>query len=99
VRQGQHVFNEVAGQYLNRVEFAPDGYAQLIQLPGYGDAEVVADPRRGFGQPTFKRGDAKGEDALGMFGAGVSLADVAAEYGVPESQLEDALPVASRHVA
>jgi len=60
---------------------------------------VVADPRRGFGQPTFKRGGAKVEDALGMFWAGESLADVAAEYGVPESELEDALRVSSRRAA
>ena len=99
VRHGQHVFNEVIDQYLHRVDFASDGYAQVIQLPGYGVAEVVADPRRGFGQPTFKRGGAKVEDALGMFWAGESLADVAAEYGVPESELEDALRVASRRAA
>jgi uncharacterized protein (DUF433 family) len=99
VRHGQHVFNEVIDQYLHRVDFASDAYAQVIQLPGYGAAEVVADPRRGFGQPTFKRGGAKVEDALGMFWAGESLADVAAEYGVPESELEDALRVASRRAA
>ena len=99
VRHGQHVFNEVVDHYLQRVEFAPDRYAQVIMLPGYGQAEVVADPRRGFGQPTFKRGGARVEDALGMFWAGESLAQVSLEYGVPESELEDALRVASRHAA
>jgi uncharacterized protein (DUF433 family) len=98
-RTGQHVFNEVVAKYLRRIEFASDGYAQVIDLPGYTEAEVVVDPRRGFGQPTFRRGGAKVEDALGMFLAGESLATVAAEYGVPESQLEDALRVATRQAA
>ena len=99
VRNGQRVFNEVVEQYLRRVEFAGDGYALVVPLPGYVSAQVVADPRRGFGHPRFKRGGAKVEDVLGMFMAGESLLDVAAEYRVPLSELEDALRVASRHAA
>lgn len=99
VRNGQHVFTEVVQQYLKRIEFAPDGYAQLIKLPGYRVAEIVADPRKGFGQPTFRRGGSKLEDVLGMFWAGETLATVSAEYGVPEAHLEDALRNASRHAA
>jgi uncharacterized protein (DUF433 family) len=86
--------------HLQRVEFASDGYAQVIPLPGFGHADVVADPRRGFGQPTFERGGAKVEDVIGLFLAGETLTDVSEEYGVPMSELEDALGVAAaRHVA
>ncbi|HEY5876041.1 MAG TPA: hypothetical protein VIT64_12110 [Ilumatobacteraceae bacterium] len=99
VRNGQHVYNEVVDRYLRRVEFADDGYAQLIRLPGYQSATVVVDPARGFGQPIFGIGGARVEDALSMVWAGESLADVAIEYGVPEAQLEDALRVATRHAA
>lgn len=99
VRHGQLVFNEVVDQYLRRIEFADDGYAWLIRLPGYQAATVVVDPTRGFGQPIFGRGGARVEDALGMFWAGETLADVAIEYGVPESQLVDALRVATRYAA
>lgn len=99
VRNGQRVFNEVVDRYLQRVEFADDGYATLIRLPAYEMAEVVVDPTRGFGQPIFSTGGAKVEDALGMFRAGESLADVAAEYGVPADQLEDALRVTARAAA
>lgn len=95
VRHGQHVFTEVVQQYLQRIEFAQDGYAQVIELPQYRVANIVADPRRGFGQPTFVQGGARVEDVLGMFLAGESLATVSVEYGVPEDQLEDALRVAS----
>ena len=96
VRHGQYVFNEVVDQYLKRIEFAEDDDAELIRLPGYREATVVVDPRRGFGQPIFGDGGARVEDALGMFWAGESLADVAVEYGVPEPQLEGALRVATR---
>ena len=99
VRNGQHVFNEVVDQYLRRVEFGSDGYARLIRLPGYQAAEVLVDPARGFGQPIFGSGGARVEDALSLFWAGESLADVSVEYGVPEAQLEDALRVATRYAA
>jgi uncharacterized protein (DUF433 family) len=96
VRKGQYVFTEIIQQYLRRIDFASDGYAGLIRLPSYEHAQVVASPRRGFGQPVFERGGARVEDALALFWAGESLATVAEEYGVPEVQLEDALRVASR---
>lgn len=95
VRNSQRVFNEIVDDYLHRIEFAPDGYAQAIRLPRYGTAEVVADPRRGFGQPTFIRGGARVEDVLALFQAGESLETVSAEFGVPVDQLEDTLRVAS----
>lgn len=53
VRDGQHVFREVVQDYLRCVTFSEDGHARLIRLPAYGDANVVADPRRAFGQPIF----------------------------------------------
>jgi uncharacterized protein (DUF433 family) len=99
VRKGQYVFTEVVQQYLRRIEFASDGYARLIRLPGYDRAQVVVSSSRGFGQPVFERGGARVEDALSLFWAGESLATVAVEYGVPEDQLEDALRVASRSAA
>lgn len=99
VRNGQHVFNDVIDDYLLRVEFAGDGYAELIHLPQYRTAKVVADPRRGFGQPIFARGGAKVEDVLGTFQAGESLNALAEEYGVALAELEDVLRVASRSAA
>jgi uncharacterized protein (DUF433 family) len=96
VRKGQYVFTEVIASYLQRVDFADDGYANLIHLPQYDVADVVADPRRGFGQPIFSHGGARVEDVLGAFQAGESLESVAAEYGVAMTELEDALRVASR---
>lgn len=43
VRSDQRVFNEVVESYLRRLEFADDGYVQLIRLPAYEGADVVAE--------------------------------------------------------
>lgn len=39
VRYRQLLFNEVVDRYLQRVEFADNGYARLIRLPGYQGAQ------------------------------------------------------------
>lgn len=99
VRNGQRVFNEVVESYLRRVEYGPDGYPQVIELPAYEVAQVVVDPSRGFGQPIFRRGGARLEDALSLFRAGESLETVADEYGIPLDQLEDVVRIATRRAA
>jgi uncharacterized protein (DUF433 family) len=99
VRNGQRVFNEVIEAYLHRVEYGPDGYPQLIQLPAYEVAQVVVDPSRGFGQPIFRRGGVRLEDALALFRAGESLDTVADEFGIPLDQLEDVVRIATRPAA
>lgn len=99
VRNGQRVFSDVVEAYLRRIEFGKDGYARLIHLPAYQVADVVVDPTRGFGQPIFARGGARLEDAIAMFRAGESLDTVAEEYGVPRSDIEDAVRIATRIAA
>lgn len=99
VRSGQRVLNQVVYDHLQRITFGPDGYAQVIPLPGYTQAELVVDTRRGFGQPVFMRGGARLEDVLALFYAGESLSVAAEEFGVPIDQIEDALRIAARHAA
>jgi uncharacterized protein (DUF433 family) len=99
VRNDQRVFADVVDAYLHRVEFAADGYARLIRLPGYRWSSVVADPSRSFGQPVFEHGGARVEDVLARFQAGEPLDVVSAEFGVPPEDLEDALRVATRQAA
>lgn len=99
IRSGQRVFADVIADYLQRIEYAPDGYAQVLHLPGYRRRQVVVDPRRSFGQPIFTSGGAKVEDVLDRFQAGESLPDVAEDFGVPLDELEDAVRVASRRAA
>lgn len=98
VRHGQRVFTPVVENWLSQVSYA-DGYAQVLPLPGYAEAQVVVDASQGFGQPIFRRGGARVKDALAMFDAGERLEVVADEFGVPETELEEALRVALRRVA
>jgi uncharacterized protein (DUF433 family) len=99
VRKRQYVFTGVVEQYLRLVTYGKDGYPELIRLPVYHHAEVVADPRRSFGQPIFARGGARVSDAVDRFLAGDSMHVVAVEFGVPLEELEDVIRAASRRAA
>jgi uncharacterized protein (DUF433 family) len=99
VRNQQWVFSDAVEQYLRLIDYADDGYARLVHLPGYRHAEVVADPERSFGQPIFSRGGAKVADVLERFWAGDDLDTLVEEFGVPRAELEDVVRVASRRAA
>jgi uncharacterized protein (DUF433 family) len=99
VRNNQRVFTDVVDHYLRRIEYAADGYAALVHPPVYARADVVCDPQRSFGRPIFVRGGARVDDMLDRFHAGESLADLSDDLGVPVSDIEDALRVASRWAA
>ena len=91
VRHNQRVFAEVVEGYLKRITWGSDGYAVAVPLPGFEQANVVADVRRGFGQPTFQHGGARLEDVVGLFDAGESIATVATEFGLTGLEVEDAI--------
>lgn len=99
VRNNQRVFAEVVARYLQRVEYAPDGYAQVIHLPQYRVAEVTVDPDHAFGRPRFVRGGAELDDVMDLFLAGESVDTVAAEFGLSRADVEDALRVNTRTAA
>ena len=99
VRNGQRVFADVINEYLQRIQYAEDGYPELIRVPAYADAQVVVDPHRAFGSPIFERGGARVDDVLERFWAGDSIDELAEEFGVPVDQLEDVLRAASRRAA
>lgn len=99
VRNGQRVFTEVVDQYLSRVDFASDGYAQLIRLPQYRVAEVTVDPNHAFGRPRLARGGAEVDDVMDLFLAGEPVDSVAAEFGLSRAEVEDVLRAAARPAA
>jgi hypothetical protein len=70
VRNNQRVFSEVVELYLRRIEFAADGYAQLIRLPQYRVSEVTVDPDHEFGRPQFTHGGSAVDDVIDLFRAG-----------------------------
>lgn len=98
-RNNQYVFNEVIDSYLRRIEYGSDDYATKVSLPAYAATRVVVDPQRGFGHPIFAKSGARVEDAISLFRAGESLETVAAEFGVPIEDVEEALRVETRAAA
>ncbi|MDH2425296.1 DUF433 domain-containing protein [Sphaerisporangium sp. TRM90804] len=99
VRNNQRVFSEIVADYLRRVDFAPDGYAQVITLPQYRAATVTVDAAHAFGRPRFADGGAKLEDVIDLFQAGEPVDVVAGEFGLSREAVEDVLRVATRTAA
>lgn len=99
VRNGQGVFAEVIADYLDRIDYATDGFAERIRIPPFENGEIVADPKRSAGAPIFARGGARVADALSLLDAGESPRTVSEEYGMPEEHLWDFLRVTSSWAA
>ena len=94
-RSGQYVFKEIVEHYLRQISFGDGKYADLIRLPQYQHANVVLDPKRGYGQPVFGNSGIRVADAIGPLRAGESFDSVAEDYGVPVSELRDALDLSA----
>lgn len=92
-RSNQYVFNEVVEAYLHRITFS-DGFARLIRLQSYGDADVVLDPARGYGRPIFDRAGVTVDNVFGAIRAGDSIEDTAEDYGLEPGQLRNAWSLA-----
>lgn len=99
VRNNQRVFTEVVDLYLRRIEFATDGYAQLIRLPQYRVADVTVDPDHQFGRPRFTHGGSAVDNVIDLFRAGEPVDAVAEEFGLSRDEVEDAIRVATRAAA
>ena len=99
VRNNQRVFTEVVELYLQRIEFAADGYAQLIRLPQYRVSEVTIDPDHEFGRPRFVHGGSAVDNVIDLFRAGEPVDAVAEEFGLSRDEVEDAIRVATRAAA
>jgi uncharacterized protein (DUF433 family) len=85
----QKVFAPVVEEYLERISYAGDGWAERVTSPATDRPLVVADPHRAFGQPIFVTGAAPVESVLGRWKAGESIAHVAEDFGVPAADVED----------
>jgi uncharacterized protein (DUF433 family) len=99
VRTGQEHLTEVIREYLQRISYGGDGWAERIQLPAYLVAGVIVDTERAFGQPLVVHGGARVEDLVDRFRAGDGVADISADFGVPQGEVEDVIRVATRLAA
>jgi uncharacterized protein (DUF433 family) len=92
VRTQQRQFTKIVHGYLKRIDFGGDGWADSIRLSTYSAAEVIVDPRVGFGLPVLADGGARVEDLVDRFRAGDSVHELADDFGVPSEQVEDVVP-------
>ena len=90
----QKVFAEVVRDYLTRIEYGADDWAERLFSPATKRRTVVVDPARSFGQPIFVHGAVRVEDVIDRWKAGESIAEVAEDFGVPSEDIEDYLRVA-----
>ncbi len=99
VRTQQRQFTKVVQGYLKRIEFGSDEWADSIRLSTYSAAEVIVDPRIGFGLPVLASGGARVEDLVDRFRAGDSVSELADDFGVPTGEVEDVIRVATKAAA
>lgn len=94
VLSGQRVFSDVIRDYLQRITYGHDDWAERVVLPITPRHVVEVDPRRAFGQPVFVRGGARMKDVLDRFRAGEPLASVARDFDLEPNDLEDVIRAA-----
>jgi len=99
VRTQQRQFSRVVNDYLRRIHYGGDGWADSVRLPTYGNAKVVVDPRVAFGLPIVAHGGARVEDLVDRFQAGDSVAEIATDFSVPPDEVEDVIRLATRTAA
>jgi uncharacterized protein (DUF433 family) len=99
VRTQQRQFSGVVKDYLKRIHYGGDGWADSVRLPTYAHAEVIVDPQVAFGMPLLVHGGARVEDLVDRFQAGDSVSEIAADFSVPPDQVEDVIRVATRAAA
>ncbi|MFD6950338.1 MULTISPECIES: DUF433 domain-containing protein [unclassified Nocardiopsis] len=87
LRNGQGVFREVVKDYLVRVSYE-DGWAKVIHLPTWKNADIFVDPRINGGKPTVARRGIRVSDIIDRSTAGESSEDLAYDYELEISEVE-----------
>lgn len=95
---GQTVFAPVVRDHL-QVVYDDDGWVERIRVPIYERADVFADVEHGSGQPYFSPSGIPVDDVLGRFHGGDSVDLLAEDYGIPETQIAEAVELAQRLAA
>ena len=73
---------------LEHIEFDTDGIPGRVRIAKYAGADVIIDPRFGFGQPILDEQGVRVQDVAELFLAGDSIAVVSEELGVAEPVVE-----------
>lgn len=90
VRDKQGAFVEVLSDYLRYIKWDEGGRAQLLKLRKYpDDAEVVIDPRFGWGAPVLAKQKVPVDALYSLWRTGESMDVVAEEFGMSRNLVED----------
>ena len=102
---GQHAFKPILDPFLKRVERNPKGMAERLfpftrkehlQSPENAPRYVVIDPAVAFGMPVLKDSRISTAFLLSRNRGGASIAKLAADYGRPEAEIEEALKLETK---
>jgi uncharacterized protein (DUF433 family) len=88
VRSGQQVFRPVVREYLTRVTYE-SGWTRRIQLPQYGQIDVIVDPWLNGGQPTVAGRGIRVADIMNRLRAQEPAKDVAQDYELTLREVEE----------
>lgn len=98
-KEGQLAMREVFDEHIKQVEYGHDGRACCLYL----DADrrfIVIDPAVAFGRPVIKGTRVSLEIIAARFQGGEEPADIAADYEIPEAQVNQAIrTLISSHAA
>jgi uncharacterized protein (DUF433 family) len=102
--KGQTVLREVVDESLTRIDWEGDRPARLYPWVRAGSLtrqpkSVVIDPRRSSGEPTLLGTDIETRAIAERHRAGVSIVELAREYGVELERVEDAIRCETRGAA
>lgn len=102
-RVGDHqtLLREVVGDYLKYITWSTENeYAARLRLPAFSaDAEVIVDPRFGWGAPVVDRNKVPVRAVLDLWAAGESMKTVAHEYGLTVAEVEEICRVGLKRAA
>ena len=91
-RDQQGAIREVLDEYLRYIDWSEEGSPRRITLSQYpSGADVIIDPRFGWGAPVLAQNKVKIDDIVALWRAGESIKQVAEEYDLTESAVEDVL--------
>lgn len=95
-RSGQLAIREVLTKHLRYINWDKDGTARRLHLHDFSpNADVIIDPRFGWGTPVLADSKIRVTDIVRLWRAGEPISTVAQEYGLSVGIVEDVL----RHAA
>lgn len=95
-RSGQFGIRQVLDEYLRYIAWDKDGTPKFLRLRQYPEAaEVIIDPRFGWGAPVLAETKVPVESMLELWRNGEPIRVVASEFGLSEAVVEDVLRAAA----